>query len=111
MTRMSKRTQSQHGKSGIASRTKAKKAGSLTGDELQGRAGHALPAHERTVLGREQEWERANDEANSSMTAAVRSAHGSNVSEMEYERGPGSKFDIEGRGVARSKRQRVRRSK
>ena len=106
-----KRTQSRHGKSGNASRARAKKAESLTGDELQGRAGHALPTHEKTVIGSEQEWERDSGEANSSITAASRSAHGSNVSEMEYERGPGSKFDIEGRGVARSKRQRARRSK
>ena len=105
---MAKGKKSQHGR---ATGKGSKKLEALSAGELQGRGGESLPSHEKTILGDEQDWEREDDEGRG--PTARRAPSGGrkpHVTEVEYERGPGSKFDIEGQGP-RSKRQRTRRSK
>lgn len=88
----SKRTKAKPGK---RSRAKGDKFQSLTGGEVHGRGGESLPSRERALVGREQEG----------TAGGSRRMAKDQVIEIEYERGPGSRFQIEGRGGApRSKR-------
>jgi len=94
---------------GAGHRTKESKFEKITGGEMHGRAGESLPSHEQTVVGHEQDWERAEDGKpmipHERKGASPRRARKQNeIVEIEYERGPGSRFQIEGRGP-RSKRQ------
>lgn len=69
----------------------------LTGGKMQGRAGESLSSHEETFVGSSEDWE--HEDVNKSH----RKPRSEKIMEMEYERGPGSKFEIEGRGSKRRK--------
>ena len=91
-----------------SSRSKESKFQKITGGEVHGRGGESLPSRERAMVGQEQDWERAENEparVSGQRVGKARSGPRKNkIVEIEYERGPGSRFQIEGRGP-RSKRQ------
>lgn len=65
--------------------------------EIQGRAGESLPAREKALVGKSEEWEREDDSASQSNPGQPPEK----VIEIEYESGPGSRFQREGRGIPR----------
>jgi hypothetical protein len=65
----------------------------LTGGQMQGRAGESLPVREKTVVGNEH-WEHADEPSARKKPNAAKDK----IIEIEYERGPGSKFEMEGLG-------------
>lgn len=91
-------------------RSKGDKFESLTGGEVHGRAGESLSTHEQALVGREPDWQRDENKTSRNSggdrSAGTRSAR-NQIIEIEYERGPGSRFQVEGRGaVPRGKRSR-----
>jgi len=95
----SKRSTTKPKKQPRRTRSQGEKFQSLTGGELHGRGGESLPSREATLVGRER------DEGAGGAARSQRRAAKDQVIEIEYERGPGSRFQIEGRGgVPRSKR-------
>ncbi|HEU5124529.1 MAG TPA: hypothetical protein VFW05_10750 [Verrucomicrobiae bacterium] len=66
----------------------------LTGGQMQGRAGESLPSREETVVGRDEHWEHEDE----SITRKKSKIPKDKFIEIEYERGPGSKFEMEGLG-------------
>jgi hypothetical protein len=94
---------------GSARRAKGNKFQKITGGEVHGRAGESLPTREHAMVGQEQDWKRADDERSrisqpTSKTSGGRGRKQNQIVDIEYEHGPGSRFQIEGRGP-RSKRQ------
>jgi hypothetical protein len=89
-------------------RARADKFETITGGELHGRGGEALPTHERAIVGQDDDWEHESA-AEQPRARTARGARSQKRSiEIEYERGPGSRFQREGRGEPRSKRVRGR---
>lgn len=94
-----------------SARPAAKRKNGNVGGDLHGRAGESLPARERATVGNEPDWERAETSAPPEAETRGRRRQGNPVVEIEYERGPGSHFQVEGRGRPRSKRQNKTKGK
>jgi hypothetical protein len=98
-----------------ASRSRGFDTGSR--EEIQGRAGESLPHRQKVVVGNDRDWERAGrDDAEPKKRprvrrpAATRKKHDKkSVVETAYERGPRSRFQIEGRGARPKLTQRRKR--
>ena len=82
--------------------------------ELQGRAGESLPIHEPTFIGNEPDkhWEYhqghkpQKESKDTDVNPPRQTSRPRQIVEIEYERGPGLKFQIEGRGGLRRRRRR-----
>jgi hypothetical protein len=79
--------------------------------EIHGRAGESLPVREKTRLGNEPDWDRnvpespAQKVSPSRRKLSARTPTG-RVIEIEYERGPGSRFQVEGRGAGQNRKRK-----
>src|SRR5215471_14908584 len=97
-----------------ARRPKPRRLHSAGEQELQGRAGESLSAHEPTFIGNEPDkhWEyhegshKPQRETKEPGVNPPRRTGRRRIAEIEYERGPRSKHQIEGRGGSHSRRRR-----
>jgi hypothetical protein len=106
------------GRKAVASRRAKTHSEEGASGKLQGRAGGTLPSREKTVLGRSKEWERE-DETPASRVQKVKAGENRAIPrskkrakeiEIEYEYGPGSRIQREGRGQTGTRGKRNRKS-